>query len=105
MVLESRAPAPPTPQRGWKAAVKRAVDLAAVAALAPVAAPLALATAASVRLSMGSPVIFAQPRPGYLGRTFTAYQLRTMRAATAEGGRRLTDAEGLTPPGPARRRP
>jgi sugar transferase EpsL len=86
-------------QRGWRRALKRAFDLAAAAAAAPLAAPLSLATAAAVRLSMGSPVLFAQQRPGKHGRLFTAYKFRTMRDAKDASGRPLPDGERLTAAG------
>ncbi len=86
-------------QRGWRGALKRALDLTAVAAVAPIAAPLSLATAAAVRLSMGSPVLFAQQRPGQHGHLFTAYKFRTMRDAQDTSGRPLPDADRLTAAG------
>lgn len=78
-------------------AVKRGSDVVVAAlallALAPVLALLALA----VRLALGSPVLFRQPRPGRGGRVFTLYKFRTMRDP-APGARpdAATDAERLT---------
>lgn len=92
-------PRPHPRQRGWRLALKRAFDLAAVGAAAPLAVPLALATAVVVRLSMGCPVLFAQRRPGYKGRIFTAYKFRTMRDAVDSRGIPLPDADRLTATG------
>jgi len=43
--------------------------------LSPVMAVVALA----IRLTMGSPVLFRQERPGYLGQPFELVKFRTMR--------------------------
>jgi lipopolysaccharide/colanic/teichoic acid biosynthesis glycosyltransferase len=73
---------------------KRLMDLS-VAAVALVAlSPVLAAAALAVRLTMGSPVLFRQVRPGYRGRPFTLVKLRTMR-----DGPGLSDAERLTPLG------
>jgi lipopolysaccharide/colanic/teichoic acid biosynthesis glycosyltransferase len=50
----------------------------------------------AVRQSMGSPVLFRQVRPGYLGRPFRMYKFRTMRDARRPDGRPLPDVERLT---------
>lgn len=65
---------------------KRLLDLAAVALLAPLAAPVALLAAAAVRLTMGAPVLFAQQRVGQGGKPFTIWKLRTMRAEPVAAG-------------------
>lgn len=85
-----------TRQKGWKKAIKRGVDVAAVALASPIATPLALGTALLVRFSMGEPVIFAQDRPGYHGEIFKAYKFRTMKNAVDEKGNSLPDEMRLT---------
>jgi len=61
--------------------VKRAIDIAgATFGLVVFAIPMVI-IAALVRLTLGSPVIFRQPRPGLHGRTFDIYKFRTMRDA------------------------
>ncbi|HEX8679330.1 MAG TPA: sugar transferase, partial [Chthoniobacterales bacterium] len=68
-----------------------------VAALALVAlAPLIAVIAFLVRVKLGTPVVFAQPRPGLLGRPFTIWKFRTMTDARNANGRLLPDAERLT---------
>ncbi|MBQ5339888.1 MAG: sugar transferase [Oscillospiraceae bacterium] len=57
--------------------------------------PLLLFTAAIIKLTMGSPVIFKQQRPGLHGKIFTMYKFRSMKDATDRNGRKLTDAERL----------
>jgi lipopolysaccharide/colanic/teichoic acid biosynthesis glycosyltransferase len=68
-----------------------------------VLAPLFLAVALLVRLKLGSPVLFAQPRPGLRGRIFTMWKFRTMLNLAEGGGAPLSDAERLTPFGRALR--
>jgi lipopolysaccharide/colanic/teichoic acid biosynthesis glycosyltransferase len=78
------------------AASKRALDLlAALLALALLAAVIA-AVAVAVRVLLGSPVLFRQPRPGLHGRPFTMLKFRTMRDAVGRDGQPLPDAERLT---------
>jgi lipopolysaccharide/colanic/teichoic acid biosynthesis glycosyltransferase len=70
--------------------VKRAFDvLGAAAGLLVACVPLAV-IAVAVRVTMGSPVLFRQVRPGRHGAPFTILKVRTMRDG------RGTDAERLT---------
>ncbi len=59
------------------------------------ALPLAV-LALLVRVKLGSPVLFVQPRPGYRGRTFRLVKFRTMTSARGPDGGLLPDAERLT---------
>jgi sugar transferase EpsL len=65
--------------------VKRAFDVVATSLALVVLAPLMLAVAGLVLLKLGRPVLFAQRRPGLLGRPFTLYKFRTMRTADSRG--------------------
>ncbi|MCC6751765.1 MAG: sugar transferase [Deltaproteobacteria bacterium] len=85
-----------TAQQGWALAAKRAVDVALAGTALGVTAPVMLGVAAAIRLSMGSPVLFRQRRPGRAGEIFLAYKFRTMREAMGPDGRALPDAERLT---------
>jgi sugar transferase EpsL len=71
--------------------LRRAIDVVGAGALVVVLSPLLGALAAGIRLTMGSPVLFRQLRPGYKGRPFEVLKFRTMREA--EG---LSDEERLT---------
>jgi lipopolysaccharide/colanic/teichoic acid biosynthesis glycosyltransferase len=56
-------------------------------------------TAAAVYLSMGSPVLFRQKRPGLHGEIFEIYKFRTMSNARDEKGALLPDEKRLTKTG------
>jgi len=75
---------------------KRIMDgvLATIALL--LLAPVLLVIAALVRVFLGSPVIFAQARPGLKGRPFTCLKFRTMTDGKDSEGRLLPDAQRLT---------
>jgi len=80
--------------------VKRALDVAASALALIVLSPVLLVVAALVRIELGAPVVFRQPRPGKDGRIFTLYKFRTMRDApfgTTGIDAVASDAERLTP--------
>jgi len=74
-------------------ALKRALDVAAVAATSPLWLAALAAVALAVRVSMGSPVLFRQKRAGRAGRVFTILKFRTMRDGPEP------DAERITPLG------
>jgi sugar transferase EpsL len=83
-------------QVGWRRTVKRALDVAVGGATLVAAAPVAAAVAVAVRVSLGSPVLFRQERPGLHGRPFEFLKFRSMRDAIGPDGRPLPDAERLT---------
>ncbi len=58
--------------------------------------PVMLVVAVMVRLTMGSPVIFKQVRPGLNQKPFNIMKFRSMRNAVDAGGKPLSDAERLT---------
>ena len=74
---------------------KRAADLAGAALGLILTAPVALAVAVAVRLSLGRPVLYRQLRPGLGGRPFALWKFRTMRQSTDAAGRPLPDADRL----------
>ena len=61
--------------------------------------PLFLLVALLVRLSLGSPVLFRQERPGYLGKPFWLLKFRTMTNACDSSGALLPDSQRLSPLG------
>ena len=77
--------------------IKRMSDICASLFLLVALSPVILLTALAVRLALGSPVIFAQRRPGLHGELFTLYKFRTMTDACDSEGVPLPDAERLTP--------
>jgi lipopolysaccharide/colanic/teichoic acid biosynthesis glycosyltransferase len=76
--------------------MKRAIDILVSGLALLLLWPVILITAGLVRVSMGSPVLFCQQRPGLGGRPFTLVKFRTMRDATDPAGRPLPDAQRLT---------
>ncbi|KJL29294.1 Undecaprenyl phosphate N,N'-diacetylbacillosamine 1-phosphate transferase [Microbacterium oxydans] len=74
---------------------KRALDAAASAVGLVVLSPVILITALVVRLNLGSPVLFTQPRPGRGGRVFRLYKFRSMRNVDESRGL-VTDEQRLT---------
>ena len=78
---------------------KRAMDvIGASAGLVVLGIPMAC-IAVLVRLTLGSPVIYRQPRPGLHGRTFDIYKFRTMVDATDANGDPLPNRLRITPVG------
>ena len=58
--------------------------------------PVILLVAILVKINLGSPILFCQPRPGKNGKIFTFYKFRTMTDARDNLGNWLTDEERLT---------
>jgi len=59
--------------------------------------PVGLVLGALIRLKLGSPVLFRQPRPGRDGQIFELIKFRTMSNARGPDGELLPDKERLTP--------
>jgi exopolysaccharide biosynthesis polyprenyl glycosylphosphotransferase len=64
---------------GWQFAVKHTIDRLAAALGLLLLLPLVAGAALAVRLSVGSPILFRQPRIGRDGRQFDILKFRTMR--------------------------
>ena len=77
--------------------VKRLIDIAVASTALLVLAPLLFATAVLVRLKLGSPVLFAQVRPGLHGQPFRMVKFRSMTDARDAAGNLLPDAQRLPP--------
>jgi lipopolysaccharide/colanic/teichoic acid biosynthesis glycosyltransferase len=83
--------------RGWyRRFGKRAVDIVLSTVALVVLSPVALVVALAIRLTMGSPVIFRQVRPGLHGRPFVMYKFRTMLDLRDQQGNLLPDEQRLT---------
>ena len=76
--------------------LKRAFDIVFSAGWLIGFAPLLLAVAILVRLKLGSPVLFIQERPGFLGRPFRMVKFRTMTDERGPDGELLPDEQRLT---------
>jgi sugar transferase EpsL len=76
---------------------KGLLDYASGIALMALLGPVILAVALLVRLKLGSPVLFAQQRPGRHGQPFVLYKFRTMTDARDAAGTLLDDEKRLTP--------
>ncbi len=82
-------------QRGWRKAVKVAVDRVAAAGGIVALAPVFGAVAAGVAVTMGRPVLFTQKRAGYKGELFDVIKFRTMTDERDASGRLLPDEKRL----------
>lgn len=83
-------------QKNGYQATKRALDIAGSAAGLVTTAPLWVPAAVAVRLTMGSPILFRQMRPGQGGAPFEMMKFRTMREPRSGEERLKTDADRLT---------
>jgi len=76
--------------------LKRATDIVVSAAGLVVLSPFLGLIALGILFSSGTPVLFRQPRPGLLGRSFTILKFRTMSDATADDGSDSSDVGRVT---------
>lgn len=76
---------------------KRPLDFIMALVGLVVLSPVLLIIAVLVRIKLGSPVIFKQPRPGLNEKIFTLYKFRTMTDERDENGEPLPDEVRLTP--------
>lgn len=83
--------------------IKRIIDICCALAAIAVFWWLFLIVAILVRVNLGSPVIFKQPRPGKNEKIFNMYKFRTMTDARDENGNLLPDEVRLTKFGKALR--
>jgi lipopolysaccharide/colanic/teichoic acid biosynthesis glycosyltransferase len=85
-------------------AVKRYLDVVLALVLVVALAPLWAFAACLVLLDVGSPVFFWQQRVGLEGRRFLLYKFRTLRNPFDERGRKLAEAQRVSPIGGLLRR-
>ena len=69
--------------------IKRPQDFLCASLALVVLSPVMAATAALVRLRLGSPVLFTQDRPGLDGKVFKLYKFRTMSTVVEDEGPQL----------------
>lgn len=91
-------------QRGWRKALKVAVDRVAAAGGIVALSPVMAGVAVGVWATMGRPVLFRQKRGGYKTRVFEVIKFRTMTDARDANGKLLPDEERLHPFGAFLRR-
>lgn len=87
----------PEMTRSWSETLdcKRIIDLILSSCALVALLPVLGIVAASVWLTMGRPIFFRQPRPGYRGRVFHILKFRTMSDAHDRDGRLLPDNNRL----------
>lgn len=83
--------------------IKRLLDIICALAALIVFSWLYIIVAILVRVKLGSPVLFTQPRPGKDEKIFKLYKFRTMTDARDENGKLLPDDVRLTKFGKALR--
>lgn len=83
--------------------IKRLLDILCALAALIVFSWLYIIVAVLVRVKLGSPVLFTQPRPGKDEKVFKLYKFRTMTDARDASGNLLPDEVRLTPFGKALR--
>ncbi len=77
--------------------IKRFFDMLASILGLVILAPFLLMIALLVRIFLGTPVLFRQPRTGYKGRVFQIFKFRTMTGARGPDGNLLPDEKRLGP--------
>jgi sugar transferase EpsL len=75
---------------------KRLFDLILALPCLILISPLLAIIALLIRIRMGTPVIFKQIRPGFMGKPFNVYKFRTMREVFDSEGSLLQDGLRLT---------
>ena len=80
----------------YKKFVKRFLDILISLVILILFCWLYLILAVLVRVKLGSPVLFKQPRPGKDEKIFNMYKFRTMTDARDKEGKLLPDSERLT---------
>ena len=85
-------------------ATKRLLDVVLSVCGLIASAPLLLLMAIAIRLSMGSPVLFRQLRPGLHGKPFELVKFRTMRDPTDARGNLIETRQRVTRVGSILRR-
>ena len=80
----------------YEKCIKRPQDFLCALLACIVLSPVMLVIAILVKIKIGSPVLFAQERPGLHGDIFKLYKFRTMTNERDENGELLPDEQRLT---------
>lgn len=75
--------------------IKPLLDRVGALVLLIIFSPIMLLCAVFIKIKLGSPIIFSQPRPGKNGRVFFVYKFRTMSDERDKNGELLPDAKRL----------
>jgi sugar transferase EpsL len=84
---------------GFAQNLKYTFDSVVSGCLILITLPIILMISLVIYLTMGSPVLFRQLRPGFHGKPFWLYKFRSMINARSNQEHLLTDADRLTPLG------
>lgn len=76
--------------------LKRSLDIVIALVLGAATLPIMLIILPAIQISMGSPTIFWQERPGHNGKVFRLFKLRTLSHGVDQDGRILDDDERQT---------
>lgn len=76
--------------------MKKYFDIVLSFILLIVLSPILLLIGILIKIKLGSPIIFQQERPGYLGHPFILYKFRSMVDKKKNDGKLLSDSERLT---------
>ena len=76
--------------------LKRLLDISVSALLLMLLLPIIVLVFVIIRVSMGSPVLFRQIRPGFKGHPFAVYKFRTMSEQVDKEGNLQSDGMRLT---------
>ena len=79
--------------------IKRILDLVLVFVLAFPALIIISVCYVAIKIESKGPAFFVQKRPGYKGKVFSIYKLRTMRVETEHDGVLLSDMKRMTKTG------
>lgn len=93
---DSKKEKPKHRQGVYEKYVKRPQDFFCAGLATIVLSPLLAGTAALVKVKLGSPVLFAQERPGKDGKVFKLYKFRSMTDKRDENGELLPDKQRMT---------
>lgn len=83
------------PHGPYEKYIKRPQDFLCALVAIIVLSPIMLVTALLVRMKLGSPVLFAQDRPGKDGKVFKLYKFRSMTDEKDKNGNLLPDEDRL----------
>jgi lipopolysaccharide/colanic/teichoic acid biosynthesis glycosyltransferase len=76
--------------------LKRLFDVLIAGLLLVVLMPIVFLISLLILVKLGSPILFIQRRPGYLGIPFDIYKFRTMNNVIDQNGNPLPDSDRLT---------